>query len=62
MTTKTTDLDRFLNAQIHELSERSDEELRSMLRMIERAYSHIRIEQGLREHGESLRRLRTEGD
>lgn len=54
--TRTSSLDRFLDAEIHEISERSDEELMTMLRILERAYTHIRIEQGLRSHGESLPR------
>ena len=48
MTTRTSNLDRFLEAEIHELSERTDEDLRNMLRILERAYLHVQIEQGLR--------------
>lgn len=56
MTTRTTSLDKFLNAEIHAISERSNEELITMLRLLERAYTHVRIEQALRSHGESLPR------
>lgn len=48
MTKRTTSLDRFLESEIHQLSERTDEDLRIMLRLLERAYLHIKIEQNLR--------------
>jgi len=49
MTRTTTSLDRFLQTEIHGLSERTDDELHAMLRIIERAYTHVRIEQALRD-------------
>lgn len=60
--TTTTRLDKFLDAEIHSISERTDEELQVMLRLLERAYVHVRIEQGLRSRGASLMPKRPRGD
>jgi hypothetical protein len=49
MTRITTDLDRLLQTVIHGLSERTDDELHALLRSVERAYTHVRIEQALRD-------------
>ena len=61
MTRRTISLDEFLDGEIHAISERSDEELIAMLRLLERAHTHILIERALRSHGESLHRKPTGG-
>ena len=54
MTKRTISLDEFLDGEIHAISETSDEELLTMLRLLERAHTHIQIERALRSYGESL--------
>ena len=47
-TTTTTDLDVTLSRQIRDISVISSEDLIIAARLIERAYTHILVEQGLR--------------
>jgi hypothetical protein len=43
-----TELDRVLSALIYDLSEMSEDELFAAIRMVERAYTHLMVEQALR--------------
>ncbi len=47
-TTTTTDVDVTLSRLIRDLSVISDEDLVVMARIVERAYTHLLVEQGLR--------------
>jgi hypothetical protein len=44
----TTELDREISSLIEKISVMPDEDLINMLKIIERAYIHILVEQGLR--------------
>lgn len=46
--TTTTSLDETLSRLIRDLSVISDEDLVTVARLVERAYTHILVEQGLR--------------
>lgn len=53
MTTTITELDNALNSTVHALSERTATELADLVKMLERAYVHVLIEQNLRVNGET---------
>ena len=47
-TTKMSELDKTLTAMIYALSEMTEDELFAAVRMVERAYTHLMVEQALR--------------
>jgi len=48
MTTMMTELDKALNEVINSISELTPRDLANLLKMVERAYVHVLIEQNLR--------------